>query len=184
MPIIDEYHLKEYSLLPTNYDMSEVINLLSPTEFLFVKPLLGEDLYDEICEQVAEDNLSEANSTLLTEGGIWRYECCAFALQCLPYIYIHFSQTGLTKGHSENSESIDLKDLTYLTSHLRTNLETFKKYSFEWLSAHMGSFPTWEPESEFCGCSKPVTCCGEASFTEPEPMKVVYGLPRKNTDLS
>lgn len=182
--IIDIPHLQEYSLLPANFDLTDVINLLEPTEFLFVKPLLGDELYDEICEQVKNDNVSDVNASLLVDGGLWRYLACAFAMEVTPFVYVHFSQVGATKGRSENSDSADLKDITYLTSHLRTNLETYKKYTYNWLLERMGSYPKWSPNESVCGCSKPVTCCGEASFTEPEPLKIVYGLPRKNTDLS
>ena len=182
--IIDEYNLRKYSMFPINYDLSEVMGLLDVTEALFVRPLLGEELYDEICAQVADDNLSEANATLLTDGGVWQYLGVCFTLQALPFAYAHVSQVGVTKGKSDNSDSVDLKDITYLTGHLRSNAEELKRFTFRWLSAHMGSFPTWEPESEFCGCAKPATCCGEPEFVEPQPMRAVYGLPRKSDKLS
>ena len=182
--IINKTYLKDYSLYPINYDISEVINFLDVTEALFVRPLLGTEMYDEIAEQVADDDLSDENATLLTDGGLWRYLGACFSLQTLPFAYAHVSQVGVTKGKSENSDSVELKDITYLTSHLRATVEELKKFTFTWLSERAGSYPKWDPNEAFCGCPKPVSCgCGDATFTEPQPMKLVYALPRKNDEL-
>ena len=180
--IINKQYLKKYSLFPGNYDITEVRNYLDVTEVLYVRPLLGVELYDLICKQVADDNLSPENSTLLTDGGLWRYLGAAFSLQTMPFVYAHFSQVGVTKGKSENSDSVDLKDINYLTSNLRATVDELKKYTFKWLLEHEGSFPLWKPEDD-CGCSRQSVCGCEASFVEPQPLKLVYGLPRKNDEL-
>lgn len=182
--IINKTYLKQYSLFPKNYDLTEVMGFLDVTEALFVRPLLGTSLYDEIVEQVKDDDISENNATLLTEGGLWQYLGAAFSLQTLPFAYAHVSQVGVTKGKSENSDSVELKDVTYLTSHLRATMEELKRFTFKWLSEHMGSFPTWNPDEEFCGCKKPMSCCDEGSFVEPQPMKLLYNLPRKDNSIS
>ena len=93
MAIINKTYLKEFSLFPKNYDLSEVMNFLDVTEALFVRPLLGTALYDEIAEQVKDDDLSPENATLLTDGGLWRYLGACFTLQAIPFAYAHL--TGL-----------------------------------------------------------------------------------------
>ena len=182
--IITKEFLKKYSLYPVNFDLSEVWNMLDVTETLFVKPLLGSDLYDEIVEQVKNNTLSPKNATLLTDGGLWRYLGAAFSNQTLPYAYIHFSQVGLTKGHSENSDSVELKDITYLSGHLRSTMEELKKFTFKWLLEHEDSFPLWNPDEESCGCSRPVSCCEGGGLSKPEPRPIVYNLPRKDDTIS
>lgn len=183
--IITKELLRKYSLYPVNYDLSEVWNMLDVTEQLFIEPLLGSDLYDEICEQVKTNQLSPENSTLLVEGGLWQFLGACFSNQTLPYAYLHFSQVGLTKGHSDNSESADLKDITYLTNHLRSIMEELKKLTINWLQEHEDSFPLWNPSEQFCGCTKTVSsCCGTSAFTEPQPRPIVYNLPIKSDNLS
>lgn len=63
--LINEAYLKEYSPLPQNFDISEVIPYIKPTELIWIVPILGQPLYDELLQQVADNNLTEENSTLL-----------------------------------------------------------------------------------------------------------------------
>lgn len=183
MPILTKQWIKDFSIYPKNYDLTGLMNFVNSTEMLFVKPLLGEELYDEICGQVEAGQVSPENATLLTDGGLLIYAGQAFALQTLPFAWGHVSQVGVTMGKTENSDSVDMKGITYLTSHLRSNLEEMKKFVFTWLSEHMGSFPKWNPTESFCGCPKPASCCDTGSFVEPQPMKHVYNLPREDNTI-
>ena len=184
MAIINKTYLKQYSLFPKNYDLTEVMNFLDVTEALFVRPLLGTALYDEIVKQVKDDDLSPENATLLTDGGLWRYLGACFTLQAIPFAYAHVSQVGVTKGKSENSDSVELKDISYLTSHLRSTMEELKKFTYKWLLEHEDSFPLWDPDEQACGCSRPVSCCEGGGLSKPEPRPIVYNLPRKDDTIS
>ena len=57
--IINEKYLKEYSPIPLNYDLSEIRNYIVVAEKIWVVPVLGQDLYDEIQSQVDENKLSD-----------------------------------------------------------------------------------------------------------------------------
>ena len=61
--IINEKYLKEYSPIPLNYDLSEIRNYIGVAEKIWVVPVLGQDLYDEIQSQVDENKLSDENYT-------------------------------------------------------------------------------------------------------------------------
>ena len=39
--LINETYLKEYSPLPKNYDISEIIPYIKPTEHIWIEPVLG-----------------------------------------------------------------------------------------------------------------------------------------------
>ena len=71
--IINEKYLKQYSPIPVNYNMAEVKNYIPVAEKIWVIPLIGSDLFEEIDEQVKNNTVSEENATLLTEGGLWQY---------------------------------------------------------------------------------------------------------------
>lgn len=182
MPILTKPWIKKYSIFPQNFDLSSVFNFVDVVELLYVKPLLGAELYEEISKQVKDGSVSPENSTLLTDGGLLIYAAQAFALHTLPYVFAHLSQVGITKGKSENSESVELGEISYLTSNLRATVDELKKYTFKWLLEHEGSFPLWKPEDS-CGCSRQSVCGCEVGFVEPQPLKLVYGLPRKNDEL-
>ena len=76
--IINEKYLKKYSPISMNFNLDEVSNFVSISETIWVRPVLGTALYDEILSQVKNNNLSPENSTLLVEA-VWPYEGFAVA---------------------------------------------------------------------------------------------------------
>lgn len=182
--ILNSKILKEYSIVPYNFDTTEVLNFADMSEYKWLRPIFGEEMYDEIIQQVKDNQLSPENSTLLTEGGAWRYISHCIVYEALPYCFAHLSEVGWTKGSSENSESISLKEASFILSHLRSQIEVMKKYLIEWLEQHAESFPLWNP-SDDCGCKRPTnSCCNNnPQLQRPEPLKQVYGFRRKNIDL-
>lgn len=183
--IINKKYLAEYGLIPVSYDKTEIMNFVPITERKWVEPLLGSELYDIIQEEVnSSGSVSERISTLLTEC-IWAYEANAVVLEYLPFAYSHISEVGITKGHSENSDSVSLKDLTYIHSNLRATVEQMKKYAIDWLNEHAEYYPEWNPNSSFCGCqAKPINaCCETNAMNQPEPMKPFYSPLKTPTNI-
>lgn len=183
--IINKQRMKEFSLIPFNYNMDELMNFVDITELTWIKPVLGSELYDEIQQQVKDNELSPENATLLVEA-IWPYEGHAVVYEFLPYAYAHISEVGITVGKSDNSDSVDLKQVTYLSSHIRAQVETFKKAAIDWLIEHAESFPKWNPDEDFCGCRRPInSCCNTApELTKPEPLKFIYTTRKKNNNIN
>ena len=176
--IINEKYFKKYSPIPVNYNMTEIKNYIPVAEKIWLIPVIGYDLYDELDEQVQENQVSDENATLLTEGGLWQYLAFATVYEALPMIWSHISEVGVTKGKSDNSDSLDLKDMTYVAQHLRNQVEVLKDQLKRWLCEHSDTFPTLD----CCGCG--CSCCGDnAQLNRPNPMKQIYGTPRRCTNL-
>lgn len=177
--IINEKYIKQYSPIPLNYNMAEVKNYIPVAEKIWVIPLIGSDLFDEIDDQVANNTVSETNATLLTEGGLWQYLAFATVYEALPMIWSHISEVGVTKGKSDNSDSLDLKDMTWVTQHLRNQVEVLKDQLKKWICEHNESFPL----ADVCACGCNSCCDHNAKLNRPNPEFLVYGTPRKNTNL-
>lgn len=176
--IINKQYLAKYSPLPSNYDFSEVMNYVPVAEEIWIRPLIGDDLYFEIEEQVKDNDVSEENATLLTEGKLWQYLSYATVLEGLPFIWTNISAAGITLGRSDNSESVSLKDMTYIESHLRRQVEFLKDSVKKWLCEHYESFPTLDVCACECSC-----CGGTAKLNHPNPMKQLYSTRKRCTDL-
>lgn len=166
--IINETYFKEYSPIPLNYDWKEMTNYVEIAEAIWVKPLLGDDLFEEIEDQIEHNNLSDENATLLTDGNVWRYLSFATCLEGLAFIWTNFSEVGITLGKSDNSDSISLKDLTYVESNLRRQVEVLKEQVYKFLSLHQDSFPLWDKET--CECS----CFGKTKLKKPNRYQQLY----------
>ena len=178
--IINEKYLKNFSPIPVNYNMAEVMNYVNVAEKIWVVPIIGYDLWDEINEQVKNNNLSEENSTLLTEGGLWQYLSFATVYEAIPMIWSHISEVGVTKGKSDNSDSLDLKDMTWVTQHLRNQVEVLKDQLKKWICEHADYYPNLDVCS--CGCSG-CGCNHNAKLNAPNPQAQIWSTYRKNTRL-
>lgn len=176
--IINEKYLKQYSPIPLNYNLAEVKNYVSVAEKIWVKPLIGYDLFDEIEQQIEDNDLSEANQALLTEGGLFQYLSFATVYESLPILWSHISEVGITKGKSESSESLTLKDMTYVQQHIRGQVEVLKDQVKKYICEHSNYFPMADMCS--CGC---LPCGDKAKLNKPNPYVQLYKPFQRNTDL-
>lgn len=175
--IINKALLAKYSPLPVNYDFSEIMNYVPVAQAIWVRPLIGDVLMDELEEQVENNNLSEANQALMTEGMLLQYLSYAVCLEGLVFIWSHCSEVGITKSKSEVSESITLKDLTAVESHLRRQVEFLKDYVKKYICQRPEYFP------QVCQCECECGCAMNPKLTLPNPMFQLYSPRRRCTDL-
>ena len=156
--LINSAYLKKYSPLPNNYNMEEVMPFVHPAEVLWVEPVIGTALYNELLQQVNDNQVTELNSTLLLN--IYPYLSFAVVYSALPFIQYHISEVGVTKGKSDNSDSISNADANYMSEHLRKMVEEMKKLLKNFLDTNAELYPLYRPDGEPCECS-----CKNADYT-------------------
>lgn len=147
--IINEAYFKQYSPLPSNYNIDDIRPYFNIAEQIWVKPILGEPLYEELLEQVVNNNVSEENSTLLLM--VYPYLAYSITYEALPFIGYHLTEVGITKGKSENSDSVSINDINYINTHIRAQVEAMKTMFKKWLNDHADSYPMYTPDD--CACS-------------------------------
>lgn len=201
--LINESYLKKYSPLPKNYNMEEVMPFVHPAEIIWVEPILGTALYDELIQQVNDNQVTELNSTLLLN--IYPYLAFAVVYQALPFIQFHISEVGVTKGKSDNSDSISNKDANYMSAHLRSMLEEMKKLLKKFLDDNSEFYPKYKPEGEPCNCKcenndyswiydyydgtnkydweKAIVKCRLMKH-RPNPNNLLYATPRQSVEIN
>lgn len=199
--IINEEYFKQYSPIPDNYNIKEIKPFFKVAEQLWVMPLLGQALYDELLEQVCANDVTPENSTLLLV--VYPYLSFAICYEALPFISYHFSQVGVTKGKSDNSDSVSINDVNFISTQLRSQVETMKGQLKDFLNNHKDIYPLYK--SDDCECSSQNVCedCGwiadyygsgrydwqyfralyEANKNRPNPRLQVYTTRRINIDM-
>lgn len=176
--LINEKWLKEFSPIPLNYNTKEVQNYIKIAEQIWIEPVLKYNFYAELLYQVKNNQLTDENSTALVEA-IYPYLAYAVALESLPFLWSHISEVGITLGKSDNSDSLSLKDMTYVEAHIRRQVEARKDFCIKWLDTHCKSFPLYHPTN--CGCDK---CCGgKDGLNLPNPNWEIYTTKKKCTDI-
>lgn len=177
--LINEKWLKEFSPIPLNYNAKELHNYIKLAETIWILPIIGQTYYDELLDQVSKNNVSEANSTALVEA-IYPYLAFAVAHEALPIMWAHINEVGITKGKSDNADSLDLRDLTFVQQHLRSQVEARKDYCKKWFCEHYSQFPTVDD----CACECK-SCCNSVSgkLNYPNPMNQMYTTLRRRTKI-
>lgn len=176
--IINKKFFAEYSPIGKNYDYSEIMLYVPVATEIWIRPLIGSDLLDEIEKQVQENNVSETNAALLTEGKLWQYLCYATCYEGLPFLWTNISAVGITLGKSVNSDSITLKDLTYIQQHLRNQVEFLKDSVKRYVCEHYQYYPL----ADVCACE--CSCCGNnAKLNYPNPNQQLYKPYKRCTDI-
>lgn len=148
--IINEAYFKAYCPVPMNFNMEEIYPFFHVAEELWLIDVLGVPLYNELLEQVNDNDVTELNSTLLLK--VYPYLSFAICFEALPFIGYHFSEVGVTKGKSENSDSVSINDMNYISNTLRTQVELLKRYLKKFLDDNAELYPLYTPTSGCCEC--------------------------------
>ena len=176
--LINKELLKRYSPFPRNYDLTEVMNYVDLAEKMYILPLIGNDFYEELLEQVEKNNLTPENSTALVEA---LYPLLGFAVtyESLPLVWLHISEIGITRGKSDNSDSATLKDLTLAQQHLKNQVQVRIDYAKHWLCEHQDYYSNLDICQ--CGCSN----CqkGKDAVKNTLRDKQLYSPLKRCTDL-
>ena len=149
--LITEEYFKTYSPIPDNYNIKEIKPYFHVAEKLWIEPIIGMPLYEELLDEVEKDEVTPENATLLLNI----YPLLAFAItyESLPFVGYHLSQVGITKGKSEISEPVSINDVNYISTQLRNQCETMKKLLKKFLDENAEHYPLYYADNNVeCNC--------------------------------
>lgn len=149
--LITEEYFKTYSPIPDNYNIKEIKPYFHVAEKLWIEPIIGMPLYEELLDEVEKNEVTPENATLLLNI----YPLLAFAItyESLPFVGYHLSQVGITKGKSEISESVSINDVNYISTQLRNQCETMKKLLKKFLDENAEHYPLYYADNNAeCNC--------------------------------
>ena len=145
-------YIKLYGPLPSNYNMEEIKPFINVSERLWIEPIIGMPLYEELLDEVEKDEVTPENATLLLN--IYPLLSFAIVYESLPFVSYHITQIGITKGASENSTSVSINDVNYISTQLRNQCETMKKLLKKFLDENAEHYPLYYADNnEECDCS-------------------------------
>ena len=162
--LIDEELLKNYSNMSRNVGVDKVIPYINLAQPMYLEPVLGTALMEELQMQIDSGEVSETNQALLLKIApalaLW-----TDYLAARRYSYT-VTQKGITKEKSENSESLNEKELGYFIHSIREDAENATELLIKYLCRCRDSYPLWRPDNE-CDCAKyvPTEGSSEAPLT-------------------
>ena len=195
--LINEAYFKQFSPVPDNYNIKDIEPYFKVAEEIWIKPLIGVPLYEELLEEVNTNNVSPENSTLLLV--LYPYLSFAIVFECLPFLSYHISEVGITKGKSDNSDSVSINDVNYINAHIREQVEVMKSQLKKFLNEHSDSYPLYKPDNCSCDNSECTDCDWIIQYygggyknhnwqyfwnkNKPNTRLQTFSLPKRNIDL-
>lgn len=112
------------------------------SQLKYIKPLLCDDLYDELCEQINSDTLTDANYDLLcyVKDVQVRY---AFA----DFIFRHpmrVTKESVVYKVSDESQFVDYTVIEKQSNQYRVDAQTYANLLLEFLKDNSATYPLWE----------------------------------------
>lgn len=160
--LIDFSYFSAYSPVPTNYNWDDIRPFVSIAEEVWVVDIVGRKLYNELLEQVQNNNLTGENSTLLLK--IYPYLSMAIVFESMPFLAYNITEKGVTKGKSDNSEPISNSELINMQNHIRTQLEVLKKMLKNFLHENSDCYPLFKSDDDCCTTTDIDDCGAFALF--------------------
>ena len=149
--LITEEYFKTYSPISDNYNIKDIKPYFHVAEKLWIEPIVGTPLYEELLDEVEKDEVTPEHATLLLN--IYPLLSFAIVYESLPFVSYHLSQVGITKGKSENSDSVSIKDVNYISTQLRNQCETMKMLLKKFLDEHAEHYPLYyAADNVECNC--------------------------------
>ena len=149
--LITEEYFKTYSPISENYNIKDIKPYFHVAEKLWIEPIIGTPLYEELLDEVEKDEVTPEHATLLLN--IYPLLSFAIVYESLPFVSYHLSQVGITKGKSENSDSVSIKDVNYISTQLRNQCETMKMLLKKFLDEHAEHYPLYyAADNVECNC--------------------------------
>jgi hypothetical protein len=147
---LSETFLKDNTPLTMNVDTAEVYPFLQSSQEMYIKPIIGCDLYDRLVAGMLATNLTPDETALLKKIRICLVWYVNF--EALPFINYKMRNKGVLKTSGENSQNADIEEMRYLRQELKNKAEHFKSDLIYFLNKNVLLYPLFR-SSLNCTCS-------------------------------
>ena len=138
---VTETFLKKNGIITANVDATDFTPLVQYSAKAFVKAQIGSYFFDDLLTKYNNQTLS-ADETALVErmqyAIAWR--TCANAAITLTY---QLKNKGLQKQNDDNSESVELKEATFIYDHYIQQAGFFQNEMADFLLANKEDYPVF-----------------------------------------
>lgn len=149
--LISETLLKLHSPISKNVGVDRIYPFVTLAQEYYVVPVIGQPLKEELQHQIVDDTLTEANKALILKiAPSLAFWTSYLAVRGLAY---SFTQKGILKEKSENSDPIEEKELAEYELSLKNQAEMYTELLIKYLCHCQELYPLWKPEKP-CLCEK------------------------------
>lgn len=130
--LLRENELTKNTLLGGNIDIDLYIPCIADAQRIRLEEILGETLYNKICLDFENDDLTGEYLTLY-EGYIVPFIIAAAAVEYLLIGAYKVNNNGIFKAQPDNSVAVDKTEVDYLVNNMRLKSEMYQDRMLRWL---------------------------------------------------
>jgi hypothetical protein len=139
---ISEETLKQESIISENVDPKLLVPTIKEAQNVYLLPILGTSLYNQLVTQVSSNTVSAANVTLLdTYITPTLVKYCVYE-SILPLSF-KFQNKNIATKNSEFSNQASLDDLRYLLDYTKNRAEWYAERLTNFLLANNTTYPLY-----------------------------------------
>lgn len=158
--IITEDLFREFSPIKEDTIVSKFFPYISLAQAIYIRPILGDALMDELEMQVEQatkgGEISPQNRALIRE--VAPVLAMYAVYQGLPYHWAAIVNKGITVRESENSKAVDISDIAQIRRWVLDDATVLASRLKAYLLRCKDSYPLWEVP--LCGSSSSVSDTG------------------------
>lgn len=140
--LISEKYLKDFSSFDSNVDTKLTNSSIAYAQELYIMPVLGTDLYNEILTQYSAGTLSTANSNLL--NNYIKPALAAYTIyETSDFLVYKFSNKGIMKEKSDTSDPISLSELQHFKGKLLSTAQFYGEKLIKYLMGNTTTYPLY-----------------------------------------
>lgn len=130
--LLKENELTKNTLLGGNIDIDLYIPAIADAQRTRLEEILGETLYNKICNDFDNDDLSDDYLTLY-EDYIKPFLISQSAVEYLLIGAYKVNNNGIFKAQPDNSVAVDKTEVDYLVNNMRLKAEMYQSRMEKWL---------------------------------------------------
>ena len=158
--LISEKTIKENSLVSNNVDGKYIQNAIRTAQDISLQPIIGSKLFNRLCEGVAQDNLSELETDLISTY-IQPILLNAVMSDLVLQLTYKFRNMGTVQTTDTNIILPSLKDLEYIRNDYSMKATFYMNRLSDYLKANCTKF------AQYPGCSCEELKADKMAFKHP-----------------
>lgn len=138
--LITEQMLKDNTTINSNLDNEFLSSQIYYVQERFIRPLLGDDLYNQVLNQLSTSALTAANSLLLS-GHVQNILVNYSAAEVLPLIHYKIDNIGIHNRSDSNFTPVKHEDIELLALQYKSQASFFAERMTLFLFANQTDYP-------------------------------------------
>ena len=146
--LISENTIKDNSVVTANLDGKYIQSAIKNAQDMALLPLLGSQLFNEVCAQVQDNNIEDRIKVLLDEY-IQPILLNAAISNIIVNVSLKIKNMGIVSTNDTNVSNVSLRDVQWMKQNYDYNTNFYSNRCLEYLRHNKSLYPEWPG----CNCS-------------------------------